>query len=135
MKVTEHVLVIPVEPKKLSKTDPISCIFNNTQLDCLTKFLPKLGILPLLLSRCLFFVLIFITFQMKQTFLLSNYLRNLRATEKTLEIAGTIDMKLATSQTGYITKLCHSKTTHFKNLYNVEYLHLSPYERYNIFLP
>jgi hypothetical protein len=98
MKVTEHVLVIPVEPKKFSKTDPISCIFNDTQLDCLTKFLPKLGILSLLLSRCLFFFLIFITFQMKQTFLLSNYLRNLRATEKTLEIAGTIDMKLATSQ-------------------------------------
>jgi hypothetical protein len=82
MKVLVQVIVIPVEPKKLSKTDTVSCIFNNTKLDCLSKFLPELGIFALLLSRNLFVVLTFITFQKKQTNLIILHKRSLRAQKK-----------------------------------------------------
>jgi hypothetical protein len=90
MKVLVQVMVIPVEPKKLSKTDTVSCIFNNTKLDCLSKFLPELGIFALLLSRNLFIVLTFITFQKKQKKPDYSAQEKPKSTEKRFEMAPLI---------------------------------------------
>ena len=44
----------PLKSKKLRKAVPVSCIFNDTQLDWFAKLIPELGVLALLLLHLTF---------------------------------------------------------------------------------
>jgi len=44
----------PLKSKKLCKAVPVSCVFNDTQLDWFAKLIPELGVLALLLLHLTF---------------------------------------------------------------------------------